>query len=414
MAQQALGPGTAVPRRRALFGLLDADGWGWASVKAFVWLIFIIFILGYLPDRAYYLTVGRTVDLGVLVWSPINLCPPSNETLPCPAPVGALVPWQPSPPELNLPEPRTDGSAIQVGTQIFYIGGSDGQTAKSDLFVAETVQTGNFDKWAKGPIAARAAGRRERGLRRRQHLRHRRTRCLGRPDQDRLQPQPGQPDGRARRVEHRGRSGPAGRPQRCRGRDHAGWPAARRRPERRRAGRHDLKTLLNSQGALGAWSQEQSLNTPQADATAALVGDYLWLYGGSDANGPTTTIQRGAFGQAAAEGLPANPDVGKLSAGTSTPRPTCRSPARTRPAGPPTARSTSPAATTAGGPKSELYWAVPTNAGDLPEWKHLAASDLPAPPRGRRRVVSGPRCSSSAAQTDAGVSPRASGPTPHL
>jgi len=40
MAQQALGPGTAVPRRRALFGLLDADGWGWASVKAFVWLIF--------------------------------------------------------------------------------------------------------------------------------------------------------------------------------------------------------------------------------------------------------------------------------------------------------------------------------------------------------------------------------------
>ena len=133
MAQQALGPGTAVPRRRAVFGLLDADGWGWASVKAFVWLIIIIFILGYLPDRAYYLTVGRTVDLGVLVWSPINLCPPSNETLPCPAPVGALVPWQVSPPELNLPEPRTDGSALQVGTQIFYIGGSDGQTAKSDL-----------------------------------------------------------------------------------------------------------------------------------------------------------------------------------------------------------------------------------------------------------------------------------------
>ena len=106
MAQQALGPGTAVPRRRALFGLLDADGWGWASVKAFVWLIIIIFMLGYLPDRAYYLTVGRTVDLGVLVWSPINLCPPTNEDLPCPAPAGALVPWQPSPQELNLPQPR--------------------------------------------------------------------------------------------------------------------------------------------------------------------------------------------------------------------------------------------------------------------------------------------------------------------
>src|SRR6478752_2103636 len=134
MAQQALGPGTAVPRKRAVFGL-----------------IFIIFILGYLPDRAYYLTVGRTVDLGVLVWSPINLCPPSNETLPCPAPVGALVPWQTSPAELNLPAPRTDGSVLQVGTQIFYIGGSDGQTAKADVYVAATVQTGNFDKWTPGP-----------------------------------------------------------------------------------------------------------------------------------------------------------------------------------------------------------------------------------------------------------------------
>jgi len=114
MAQQALGPGTAVPRRRAFFGLLDANGWGWATVKSFVWLIIIIFMLGYLPDRAYYLTVARTVELGVLVWSPINLCPPSNETLPCPAPVGAIIPWQPSPAELNLPAPRTDGSVIQV------------------------------------------------------------------------------------------------------------------------------------------------------------------------------------------------------------------------------------------------------------------------------------------------------------
>ena len=93
MAQQALGTGMTVPRRRVLFGLLDADGWGWASAKAFVWLVIIIFILGYLPDRAYYLTVGRTVDLGLLSWSPINLCPASNETLPCPAPVGALVPF---------------------------------------------------------------------------------------------------------------------------------------------------------------------------------------------------------------------------------------------------------------------------------------------------------------------------------
>ena len=34
MAQQALTAGTTVPRKRAMFGLLDADGWAWASVKA--------------------------------------------------------------------------------------------------------------------------------------------------------------------------------------------------------------------------------------------------------------------------------------------------------------------------------------------------------------------------------------------
>ena len=32
MAQYALPPGAV--RRRAAFGLLDADGWGWASLKA--------------------------------------------------------------------------------------------------------------------------------------------------------------------------------------------------------------------------------------------------------------------------------------------------------------------------------------------------------------------------------------------
>ena len=151
MAQQALGPGTVLPRKRALFGLLDQDGWAWASVKAFAWLVIIILMLGYLPDRAYYLTVGRTVDLGVLVWSPINFCPPTNESLPCPAPVGAVIPWETSPAELNLPQPRTDGALLQVGTQILYIGGSDGTTAQSTVYVARTVGTGNFDKWAEGP-----------------------------------------------------------------------------------------------------------------------------------------------------------------------------------------------------------------------------------------------------------------------
>ena len=175
MAQQALGAGTTVPRRRALFGLLDADGWGWASVKAFVWLIIIIFILGYLPDRAYYLTVGRTVDLGVLVWSPINLCPPANETLPCPAPVGALVPWHPSPAELSLPGSRgPTGRSSRSAPRSLYIGGSDGTTAPVDGLRRADRRHGQLRHVDGRPAAARAAGRCERGVRRRQHLRHRR------------------------------------------------------------------------------------------------------------------------------------------------------------------------------------------------------------------------------------------------
>ena len=112
MAQQALTAGMTVPRKRAMFGLLDADGWAWAGVKSAVWLVIITLMLGYIPDRAYYLTVNRTLDLGVLAWSPINLCPPGNETLPCPAPVGAVVPWHPSPDQLVLPAARTDGAAV--------------------------------------------------------------------------------------------------------------------------------------------------------------------------------------------------------------------------------------------------------------------------------------------------------------
>ena len=62
-----------------------------------------IFFLGYVPDRAYYFTVNRTIDLGILAWSPVNFCPEGNQSLPCPAPVGAVVPWA-------GPRPSWDGS----------------------------------------------------------------------------------------------------------------------------------------------------------------------------------------------------------------------------------------------------------------------------------------------------------------
>ena len=309
MAQRALGAGMAVPRRRALFGLLDADGWGWASVKAFIWLVIIIFMLGYLPDRAYYFTVGRTVDLGVLVWSPINFCPPSNQSLPCPPPVGSVVPFDQSPSELALPAPRTDGSVIQVGTQVFYFGGSDGQTAQSSVYFAPTVGTGNFDKWQSGPDlpAPRASasvayvqgsiyvigGKGADG-------KATKTVFVLSPD-----PQTGalgewRTADNLALPEERSEAAIAVTTDGLLligGRNAAGEPV-----------KSTLKTKLDTQGKLGAWSAEAQLFAPQTDATAVVVGDYVWLYGGSDANGPVGAVQRGEFGKAAAEGLPREPE----------------------------------------------------------------------------------------------------------
>ena len=123
--------GRPAMRPRALFGLLDADGWAWASVKAAMWLVIIIVMLGYIPDRAYYLTVNRTIELGIVAWSPVNLCPPENRLQACPVPVGGILPWEPSPAAIALPAPRTGGATLQVGTSVLYIGGTDGTAASA-------------------------------------------------------------------------------------------------------------------------------------------------------------------------------------------------------------------------------------------------------------------------------------------
>jgi hypothetical protein len=378
MAQQALGPGTAVPRRRALFGLLDADGWGWATVKAFVWLIIIIFILGYLPDRAYYLTVGRTVDLGVLAWSPINLCPPTNETLPCPAPAGAVIPWEPSPTQLALPQARTDGAAVLMGSLILYFGGTDGKAATDTVYVARTVATGNFDSWTEGPkLPAPRANASVVSVAGSIYViggadaanaptdtvfvlsPNALTGALGEWTTSNVLKLPEPRAGAAAAVTPDGLLLVGGR--------NAAGPVAT-----------TWKTLLNNTCKLSAWSVEQPLVTPQTDATAALIGDYLWLYGGSNANGPVGAVQRGVFGKPAAEGLPANPNQGKLirwDINNQANLPV----ARTNASG----WAANGAIYLAGGndgngPQNEVYWAVPTNAGDIPEWKHLDAMDLPA------------------------------------
>jgi hypothetical protein len=148
MAQYALPPGAV--KRRAVFGLLDADGWSWASIKATFWFLLILFLLGYVPDRGYYFTVAPTVDLGFNAISPINLCPGENKKLPCPAPAGAVIPWEKNPPNLALPQGRAAASVFTSGETIYLVGGRTTSGATTSVLTT-TVFNGNLTDWKEGP-----------------------------------------------------------------------------------------------------------------------------------------------------------------------------------------------------------------------------------------------------------------------
>jgi hypothetical protein len=149
MAQRALPPGAI--RRRAAFGLLDADGWTWATLKASFWFLFIVFMLGYIPNLAYYFTVQNTVEVGYNFISIVNWCPEDNRDLPCPAPVGATLPWQSSPPELALPSARAGSGVFQSGTNVYLIGGETADGATDEVLATVATLDGNFAPWNAGP-----------------------------------------------------------------------------------------------------------------------------------------------------------------------------------------------------------------------------------------------------------------------
>ena len=148
--QRALPPGAA--KRRAAFGLFDADGWPWAFWKSLFWFLFIIFMLGYVPDRLYYFTVSPTIALGYNVISPINFCAASNKTLPCPAPAGAVVPWEKSPDQAALPAQRSGGGTISSGVNLYFVGGrgSDGK-AVADVYATVVMESNFAGGWVAGP-----------------------------------------------------------------------------------------------------------------------------------------------------------------------------------------------------------------------------------------------------------------------
>jgi hypothetical protein len=151
MAQLALPPGAA--RRRALFGLLDADGWGWAAVKATFWFLMLLFLIGYIPNLAYYFTVSDTVDVGYNAVPIVNFCDAGNDRpdrkIPCPAPPGSVIPWDQSP--MDLPDGRAGAQAIQSGSHLYLVGGRTASGATQSVLATTVDPDGNLGAWSDGP-----------------------------------------------------------------------------------------------------------------------------------------------------------------------------------------------------------------------------------------------------------------------
>jgi N-acetylneuraminic acid mutarotase len=389
---QALPAGTPIRRRRALMGLLDADGWAWAGVKAAIWFVIIILLLGYIPDRAYYFTVNRTIDVGLLAWSPVNFCPAENKTLPCPAPVGSVIPWEAAPSQLSLPQPRTHAAVAQLGTKLLVVGGSNGAAATTTTYVAE-LRSGTFGDWTEGPALPEArTGASIVVIGSSAYL-------LGGSDADgaatptvwalNLDTETAElgawseVDGVALPEARSGASALAVSDGLVMvgGRGPDGTPTAT-----------VWKADADGTGALKAFEAQAELFVPVADATIAQVGDYVWLYGGTGTDGPVGAVQRGNLN---VEPTPETP------APNATPAPLkvlqwAIADAYNLPAARTSAAGFSANGTLyvvggddGAGPRPELYWTVPNGDGTLPGWKHLAETDLPAGLAGASAIVSG-------------------------
>jgi len=410
----ALPPGR---HRRALFGALDADGWSWAFLKALFWFFVIIMLLGYVPDRAYYFTVQQTVDLGIMVWSPVNLCPGENGGLPCPAPEGAIVPWQPSPNELALPEGRTDGAAAPLGSTLLYIGGDNGSGPTNTTFTSK-LANGNFSAWSAGPTLPDA--RQRAGV----AVLNGTAYLVGGLGPD------GKPTNTVFALTADPTSGALGT-----------WQAVSSvtLPEAR-AGASVVamsdgilvaggtgpdgkptatvwKSTTDSKGNLTAFTPMPDLPDGVTDAASTLTGTFVWIYGGSDANGPTSAVQRGAIGKpATAPSASAAASGAAAPAATAAPQPDVILQWGIQNTGTPPGR-TDPSGFTANGtlylvggsdgksPQSQLYWATPDADGNLPDgWHHLDATDFPAGGlQGGAAVVSGSTVFVIGGQTTGGL-----------
>jgi Kelch motif len=390
-------------KHRPVFGLFDPDGWAWATVKASFWLFVIIVTLGYVPDRAYYFIVSRTFDIiGTPGLSIVNLCPPENgATMPCPVPAGGVLPWQASPPEISLPQPRTGGVAAQIGTTLLYIGGTDGKTPSATTYRA-TIDKGTFGAWVEGP--ALPAARTDAGL----AILSGTAYLAGGLGPD------GAPTDTLYSIGVDPTTNKLG-----------GWkavtgvnlPAPRsgsavvavadgivvlggRGPDGKVTSTVWKATLDSTSGKLGAFKEQPALPHPVADAAAGFAGTFVWVYGGSDDAGATAVVQRADYGTltapTASGGASAAPAASTAPASPSASGATAQGVIAWAVAAPGATGLDLPAPRTGGAgfvsngaiymaggsdgttAHGELYWALPDANGNLPGgWQHLVATDLP-------------------------------------
>ncbi|MEI6156634.1 MAG: kelch repeat-containing protein, partial [bacterium] len=260
-----------------------------------LWTLVIILMLGYIPDRAYYLTVSPTVDLGLNLASLVNICPAENEGLPCPAPAGALIPWK-SAVESDLPGDGVDGSLLQAGAHLYYIGGTTGaatRVATTSVAVA-TVDAAGLSAWAGGtPLPE---GRAHAGVAffagkayviggASETAAATTTVYVGTPDattglittweQISALDLPAARSGASISVVSDGIVVLGGE-----GSD--GSPTTT-----------VWKAKLGSSGELDPWAPFMELPAPRSFAAASLVGDSIYVWGGKDATGPAAAALRG-------------------------------------------------------------------------------------------------------------------------
>ncbi len=387
-------------RRRAFFGLFAADGWSWAIVKASAWFVLIIVLLAYIPDRAYYFTVQRTVDVGLMAWAPVNLCPPENETLPCPAPLGATLPWHPAPAAIHLPAGRVDGAAAIIGQTYLYAGGSDGESAVATTYVSHAVGTGNLDKWSAGPALPQARTDAA-------HVTLGTTLYLiggyG-------------PDGAPTSTVYSLTIGTDGTLGEWKVEDALALPEPRAGAsavavsdgivvmggtDGTAATRSVWKSQAAVSGTLGAWVAQQPLFEENMDGVGVHVGDIIFIIGGRNASGePVATVQQGLVGS----GPNVTPEDPNLIESWRASEQTNLPIGRANMAGF-TANGVIyiQGGADASGPRTETWWATPDAEGVIGAWHRLTQLDLGEGLEGGGGIVSGSHAFIVGGRTSDGV-----------